>query len=68
MDELKIKSPGMRGLIGRAITRYLNKNGIEMKVLINDLDGVSTTEGNDVKLRADIVIEMSKAQVVKMLS
>ena len=67
MDELKIKSPVMRGLVGRAVTRYLKRKGIDVEISINDIDGVSSNEGS-VKVRADVMVEISKAQLVQFLS
>ena len=68
MDELKIKSPALRGVVGRAVTRYLKKKGIDIEISINDIDGVTTADTGDVKVRADVIIEMSKAQLVRVLS
>ena len=68
MDELKIKTSVMRELVGRAITRYLKKKGIDVDVMINDIDGCTSDRDGDLKIRADLVLVMSKAQVVKILS
>lgn len=68
MDELKIKTSVMRELVGRAITRYLKKKGIDVDVIINDIDGGTSERDGDLKIRADMVLVMSKAQVVKILS
>ena len=66
MDELKIKTPKMKGLVGRAITKYLKKKGIDIDVAINDIDGVSSDE-TGVKLRADVVVTMTTTQLIKFL-
>ena len=68
MDELKIKTPTMRGLVGRAVTKYLKKKGIDVTVSINDIDGVTSSDDNSrIKVRADIMVTMSTAQLVKFL-
>lgn len=67
MDELKIKTSVMRGIVGKAVTRYLKRKGIDVEILINDIDGVSSAEDGLVKVRADIVVTATQAQLIRML-
>ena len=67
MDELKIKSPVMRQIVGRAVTRYLKKKGIDIEISVNDVDGVSSSEDGSTTIRADITVHATKAQLIKFL-
>ena len=66
MDELKIKSSVMRGLVGKAVTRYLRNKGIDLELLINDIDGETGGDGT-MRVHADVEVVLSKGQVVKLL-
>lgn len=66
MDELKIKTNYMRGLVGKAVTRYLRNRGIDLELVINDIDGETGEEGT-MKIHADVEVLMTKGQVVKLL-
>lgn len=68
MDELKIKSPMMRGIVGKAVTNYLKKKGIDLDIQINDIDGESTTEDGTVRVRADVVVTATKAQIIRLMN
>lgn len=66
MDELKLKTPMMRRLVGKAVTKYLRSKGIDLDMSIRDVDGSTDPNGN-LKIRADVEIELTKAQVIKLL-
>lgn len=66
MDELKIKSTMMRGIVGKAVTKYLKKKGVDLDIQINDIDGASYEDGT-VQVRADIIVTASTAQVIKIM-
>lgn len=67
MDELKIKSELMKSVVGRAVTKYLKRKGIDLDIQINDIDGESTNDGT-VLIRADVVVQATKAQVIKLIN
>lgn len=68
MDELKIETPMMRGIVGRAVTRYLKKKGIDIDVSINSINGETSTKEDTVSVRADVVVTVTKNQIIKLLS
>lgn len=68
MDELKIETPMMRGIVGRAVTRYLKKKGIDIDVSINSINGETSTKEDSVSVRADVVVTVTKNQIIKLLS
>ncbi len=67
MDELKIKTSVMRGLVGKAVTRYLRNKGVDLELLIKDIDG-ETDENGTMHVHADVDVILSKAQVIKLMS
>jgi len=67
MDELKIKTSVMRGLVGKAVTRYLRNKGVDLELLIKDIDG-ETDENGTMRVHADVDVILSKAQVIKLMS
>lgn len=67
MDELKIKTSIMRGLVGKAVTRYLRNKGVDLELLIKDIDG-ETDENGTMRVHADVDVILSKAQVIKLMS
>lgn len=66
MDELKIKTNYMRGLVGKAVTRYLRNKGIDLELLIKDIDGETDSEGT-MRVHADVEVVLTRGQVVKLL-
>lgn len=66
MDELKIKTSVMRGLVGKAVTKYLRKNGVDLELLVNDIDGKTSDDGF-MTIHADVEVVLTKAQVIKLL-
>lgn len=66
MDELKIKTPIMKKIIGKAISRYLKKKGIDLDIVLNDIDG-KTTEDGYLKLHIDGDLILTQGQIINLI-
>lgn len=67
MDEMKIKSSLMRGLVAKIFTRIIKKNtGVDVKLYINNLDIKIVDDAAYLNLNIDG--EMDKQQLRKIVS
>lgn len=65
MDEIKVKTPIMKKIVGKAISRYLKKKGIDIDILINDIDGRS--ENELLKLHVDADVILTNKQIIELI-
>ena len=72
MDEVRLVSKGDDGIIktiiGKKVTKYLKKKGVDVLINVNNVAGEMSpdTDGN-VTVRADLDVVISKAQLIKLL-
>lgn len=66
MDELKIKTSLMKKIVGKAIAKYLQKKGIDIDILLKDIEG-HTTEDGLLKLHIDADLVLTQSQLIGLL-
>lgn len=66
MDEMKIKSPLLRGVVSKLFRKiFKSKTGVDADVKLNDL--VCLVEDDKAHVHLDIYAEMPKAEFEKLM-
>lgn len=69
MDEMKIKTLWLRGLIKRIVNKTLKKKyGIDLKLDIHELEVISNLQDQTVTLSTSIDISIPTADINKIIS
>lgn len=69
MDEMRVRTPWLKGLMAKAVMRYLKKRGIDVELVVHQLELTSASDSENginpdkVSVRADIGLTLPRSAI-----